>query len=169
MASPRDFVAEGAASRPPITVDYELKCQAPRLEAALTYWRSRCCGRTMPARADLDPVDMRGFLANVALGDVVVSQNGPGLRIRLAGTEIEAIFGPMTGRALADAVPTNLVPRWTLVAEAVLAARRPVRFVTRIAFRHQEFVSAEVLAAPLSSDGVHIDMVFAVIVFTTDG
>ena len=168
MASPRDFVAEGAASRPPITVDYELAFHDSRLPAALAYWRSRCGGRPMPARADLDPVDMRAFLANVLLAEVVAGGKGPEIRMRLAGTEIEAIFGPMTGKALADALPANLVSRWTLLAEAVWAARRPVRFVTRIAFRGQEFVIAEAVAAPLSSDGANIDMMFAVVVFTTD-
>lgn len=168
MAKRRDYVAEGAASRPPIVVDYDLQFRQPQLGAALAYWRARCRDRAMPARVDLDPVDMREFLANVLLGEVAVGPRGPQLRIRLAGTEIEAIFGPMTGKALADALPPDMVSRWILLAETVLAARGPVRFVTRIAYQSQEFVTAEALAAPLSSDGKGIDMMFAVILFTTD-
>jgi hypothetical protein len=122
----------------------------------------------MPARADLDPVDMREFLANVLLAEVAAGRRGPEIRLRLAGTEIEAIFGPMTGKSLAEALPPDMVARWVLLAETVFAARRPVRFVTRIAYRNQEFVTAEALAAPLSANGVDIDMMFAVILFTTD-
>ena len=168
MAKRRDYVAEGAASRPPIIVDYDLQFRRPRLGAALAYWRSRCRNGTMPARSDLDPVDMREFLASVILAEVVAGRRGPEIRIRLAGTEIEAIFGPITGKPLAEALPPDMVARWALLADAVLAARGPVRFVTRIAYRDQDFVTAEVLAAPLSGDGVGIDMMFAVVQFTTD-
>jgi len=168
LAKRRDYVAEGAASRPPIVVDYDLQFSQPQLGAALAYWRACCRDRTMPARSDLDPVDMRQFLARVLLAEVVAGRHGPEIRIRLAGTEIEAIFGPMTGKPLGDALPPDMVARWALMAETVLAARRPVRFVTRIAYRGQEFVTAEALAAPLSGNDVDIDMMFAVILFTTD-
>ncbi len=167
MAKRRDYVAEGAASRPPIIVDYDLQFRQPQLGAALAYWRSRCRDRAMPARADLDPIDMREFLANVLLAEVVVGRRDPQLRMRLAGTAIEAIFGPMTGKPLAEALPPDMVSRWALLAETVLAARGPVRFVTRIAYRAQEFVTAEALAAPLSGNGTDIDMMFAVVLFTT--
>lgn len=168
MSNRRDYVAEGAASRPPIVVDYELQFRQPPLGAALAYWRARCRGRPMPARADLDPVDMREFLANVLLAELAAGPRGPQIRMRLAGTEIEAIFGPITGKALAEALPADMVSRWVLMAETVLAARGPVRFVTRIAYRNQEFVTAEALAAPLSANGVDIDMLFAVVRFTTE-
>ncbi len=167
MTASRDFVAEGAASYPPIVVDYDLKFRQPEVGAALAYWHSRCGARTMPARADLDPVDMREFLANVMLAEVAAGPHGPEIRLRLAGTAVEAVFGPMTGKPLTEALPSNLVSRWLLIAETVLAARRPVRFVTRIAYQNQEFVTAEALVAPLSSGGDAIDMMFAVVLFTT--
>ena len=168
LAKRRDYVAEGAASRPPIVVDYDLQFRQPQLGAALAYWRSCCGDRAMPARSDLDPVDMRQFLASVLLAEVVAGGRGPEIRIRLAGTEIEAIFGPITGKPLAEALPADMVARWALLAQTVLAARGPVRFVTRIAYRGQEFVTAEVLAAPLSAHDIDIDMMFAVVLFTTD-
>jgi len=164
----RDYVAEGAASRPPIVVDDDLQVRQAPLGAALAYWRARCRDRPMPARADLDPVDMREFLSNVLLAEVAAGPRGPEIRMRLAGTEIEAIFGPMTGKALAEALPPDMVARWALMAEIVLAARGPVRFVTRIAHRAQEYVTAEALAAPLSSGGTDIDMMFAVILFAIE-
>jgi len=168
LAKRRDYVAEGAAARPPIVVDYDLKFRHPYLGAALAYWRACCRDRAMPARADLDPVDMRKFLPNVLLAEVVAGRRGPEIRMRLAGTEIEAVFGPMTGKALADALPRDMVARWALLAETVLAARGPVRFVTRIAHLGQEFITAEAVAAPLSSNGTDIDMMFAVVLFTTE-
>ncbi len=169
MKTGRDYVAEGRTHRPPIVVDYALKFQDSRLREGLAYWRSRCRGRTMPARADLDPVDMRAFLANVALLEIGRHPEG-GLDVspRLVGTEIEAIFGPVTGKVLAHVLPPDVVARWVFGCEAAVAAGEPLRFVSRIRHASQDFVATEILLAPLSSDRITVDMLLCVAIFSTD-
>jgi hypothetical protein len=56
--------------------------------------------RAAPARADIDPAHLRGFLADVFMLDANPWQEG---RIRLAGTRICAIFGhELKGQRLPD-------------------------------------------------------------------
>ena len=63
------------------------------------YWEGKRRGRTMPARADIDPLELRQQLANLILVDVAGSP--PQFRIRLAGTDIVSRYGAeLTGRAL---------------------------------------------------------------------
>ena len=115
----------------------------------------------MPSRADLDPVDMRRFLANVGLLEIHEAPDAARrFRARLAGTEIEAIFGPITGRFLDEALPPGPAARLAFLAEAVIAAARPVRFSTRIAHKEQNFVETEAVWAPLSDDGARMTMLF---------
>jgi PAS domain len=68
------------------------------------YWLRKGAGRAMPARADIDPLDIPQLLANVFLIDVV-----PGtprrFRFRLVGTRITELEGEMTTRFLDEFVP----------------------------------------------------------------
>src|SRR5690349_16148090 len=63
---------------------------APRLRQAFDYWESKRAGRTMPARRDLDPVDIPALLSWLMLIDVI---RKPTLdfRYRLIGNEIRNI------------------------------------------------------------------------------
>ena len=59
------------------------------------YWAARCGTRTMPARADLDPVAMKPYLPHLMLFDVV----GERFRYRLVGTRVVQDFGrDVTGK-----------------------------------------------------------------------
>ncbi len=56
--------------------------------------------RVAPTRADIDPADLRGFLADVFMLDAHPWQEG---RIRLAGTRVCALFGyELKGQRLPD-------------------------------------------------------------------
>ena len=54
----------------------ELKFEPPRLQRLYEYWRSKVRDRRLPARADIDPLDIPDLLSNLVLIDVV----GEGLR-----------------------------------------------------------------------------------------
>ncbi len=53
---------------------------------ALAYWQSRCQGRSMPSRADLDPVAMKKFTPHIGLGERRPTGTGTGYFIRPAGS-----------------------------------------------------------------------------------
>lgn len=70
----------------PRTTDIaEMKRRAtPQTLAFYAYWEAKRRGRSMPARADLDPVDMAPWLTGIQLIDVL--ENPRQLRYRLVGS-----------------------------------------------------------------------------------
>ena len=63
----------------------------PRGEIALAYWQSLRRGRKMPARADLDPVEIPTTLPGALLVDVL--DDPLDFRFRLVGADVDAIVG----------------------------------------------------------------------------
>ena len=74
----------------------------PPLRAAYLYWQGLCLGTDAPARAQIDPADMRLSLPYLMLVDV--RDQGRTFFFRLAGTNVAQGVDP-TGRVLNDAVP----------------------------------------------------------------
>jgi len=149
---------EGAGE--PIQIHDDLAFERPVNGLALAYWRDRCAGRTMPARTDIDPAGMRGFITNVGLVDVLTDERGqPAFRVRLAGTAIEDVFGPMQGKLLRE-LPPYFAARWTGLFVAMADDGVPRRITTRVAFKSQDFLRLEALFAPLSDAPPRVTMLF---------
>jgi hypothetical protein len=93
-----------------------------RLAALYDYWKAKRRGRAMPVRADLDPVEMRLWLGNLALIDVTVDRR---FVYRLYGTVFVDSFGiDMTGRSI-DELPAEQRDRVRADYEAVREAAQP--------------------------------------------
>ena len=132
--------------------------------AGLTYWERLRAGRPMPSREDIEPLDIAPLLPHVYL--VNISYDPLDFRYRLIGTKIvEHSLADYTGRSLRE-LPEQHPPSqvWALFNQAI-EERRPV--CTRIPYLHIPGRSVEKLAAPLSSDGQTVDMLFGVIEFET--
>lgn len=159
------LVLEGFGA--PIYVDRDLSFQDPVNRQALAYWRGKAEPSGMPARADLDPIEMRAFVANVALVEVLGAEVPPTFRIRLAGTAVEDVFGHLTGKKLAE-LPEYFGARWHGLFQAALDARAPIRITTRVTLERRDHLTAEALLAPLSQDGSSVSMLFICVGFWTD-
>jgi hypothetical protein len=74
---------------------------APVIADVHHYWDSKRRGRRMPARTDIDPAELRPYIANMLLVDV---RHEPfALTYRLVGTrEVKARGGDPTGKDVAD-------------------------------------------------------------------
>ena len=136
----------------------------PRFQFALDYWQSKRQGRSMPSRADLDPVEFPTLLGDVILLDV--EQPGPRLRVRLVGTHVVAMFGSdYTGQFL-DEIDFG-EQREKILADYghVLEARRP--YLTDHMFRNVRgtLFNIERLILPLSYDDDSVATLFAVLSF----
>jgi len=120
------------------------------------YWRRTGAGKAMPARADIDPLDIPQLLANVFLMDVV---RGPPqrFRFRLVGTRIAELEGEMTSKFLDEFVPgaagTAMARHYEDTVEGRLSVRRET-----LHWRKREYINYDVLLLPLSSDGRTVDM-----------
>lgn len=135
-----------------------------RLSRLYAYWREKRGDRLMPARADLDPADMRWLLGRISLIDV--TQSPLRFRFRLFGLAlVEEFRQDLTGKALHEIQPRF----WSAVVhnhfKKVVKTRQPNLY--RIVVRN-EGVEADYLrlAVPLSNDGKEVNMIMTAAVLT---
>lgn len=78
----------------------DLTLADPRLRRLLAYWLERRGVRSMPSRADIDPMDFAYLLGSIMLVDVVPQTvGGPRFRYRVYGVNAVAHSGmDLTGR-----------------------------------------------------------------------
>ena len=120
------------------------------------YWLRRSAGKPMPARADIDPLDIPRLLPNLFLIDVVPGRPRR-YRFRLVGTRIAELEGEITNRFLDEFVPGAAGTAMARHYDDTVAGRVYVRRET-LYWRQREHVNYDVLLLPLSSDGVTVDM-----------
>ena len=136
----------------------------PQLRELLDYWQSKRGRRTMPARADVDPIDIPDILPHLVLVDTAESLGE--FRYRLFGTEVCKGFGhDRTGKRFSD------LPRienfeavyrgyWLTFIEKV-----PQYFHGRIGSAEENYIRYSRLTLPLSSDGEYVNMILGGVVF----
>lgn len=133
-----------------------------RLKALLQYWREKSAGGRLPARGDIDPLDLRGLLGNINLIDVVPQADGSRrFRYRLFGTEFVFYHGgDLTGHWVDD-IPNavyraQLVGLYTMVVEKQVTPM--VSYDYLLESRRHRF---QAVILPLASDGKTVDMILS--------
>ena len=131
-----------------------------RLRALFGYWAEKRGERAMPARADLDPLEIPTLLPIVGLVDVL--DGGARFRYRLVGTEIVDVAGhDPTGRFLDEVLPDSGYADYLIgLFREVTRERRPLYGESD--FRGPGRIERRVrrLLMPLSRDGQSVDMIF---------
>lgn len=133
--------------------------------ALYRYWDACRRGRPMPGRADIDPIEMRDWLARMALIDV--GADGSEFRYRLVGTALTELRGSdPTGLAVDAAWPRE-------DAEVILAAYRQVAEHKAPVFchpaqqmHHDQDPAVGIMLLPLSNDGERVDVILG---YLSDG
>src|SRR5882672_1939329 len=78
----------------------------PRFRTFFDYWRSKAVGGKLPGRQHIDPLEMRTFLPNLGLVDVVREGPRTRFRVRLFGTGLFPLWQTdLTGRWLDEFIP----------------------------------------------------------------
>lgn len=138
------------------------------LRQGYRYWDGKRAGRAMPARSDIDPVEIRALLPHVVLIDVLGEPSAGSLdfRYRLLGTAVEAhLSNRYTGLKMSE-IPHQRPPSrlWSNF-QAVVVSRQPL--VTQVPYigPHKDFLAAQDLITPLSSGGSKVDMLFNLVDF----
>jgi hypothetical protein len=141
---------------------------ARSIEALVEYWQSKCAGRPMPRRADIDPVEIPAHLADVMLIDVL--DGGADFRYRLVGTRIvQAMARDATSRRISElhgGQPGIFAKVRSLYLRPVLL-KRPI-FVRGHIFwlPTRDGRQFEAGYLPLSDDGDNVNILLAESVFT---
>lgn len=134
---------------------------SPNFAALYRLWEAKRAGRSMAARSDFDPVELRPWLGRVSLFDVLP---GPPMdfRYRLCGTQTVVEYGvDLTGKRFSEAC---------YVGSPADAQRSMTEFVRigRARYRndpipdkHGFAVMRERIYLPLSADGRSINMILS--------
>ena len=136
--------------------DWQTKCH-PDVLKMLAYWESKRNGRSMPARRDIDPVELKGLLPNIMLVDVVDDERR--FVYRLVGTgEVQLRGHDPTGKSVRDgyfaATPTAAEERY----QRILDTRAPYYEEDNFQMVDRYICEAN-LFLPLSEDGEAINMI----------
>ena len=127
----------------------------PKIRALYDYWAARRRGRAMPARADIDPIEIPSLLPNVFL--VEVPAVGP-MTYRVFGSALVALFGrELTGRPLGEGAKDEQLPEILDRYGRIVAERRPYYHRARLNERRNDFTQVERIILPLSTDGVQVE------------
>ena len=136
--------------------------KSPKLQQALAYWNEKRGRRSMPARADLDPMEMIPILPHVILIDVL--RDPLDFRYRLIGTLVEDhMSAPYTGRRFSEFEGQREGSRIWTCSERVISEKQPVRSDIPYIGPMREFTTIEDIMMPLSSDGEAVDVIFIVV------
>ncbi|HWA46410.1 MAG TPA: PAS domain-containing protein [Hypericibacter adhaerens] len=152
---------------PAVAMFQETDIRDPRLKALHAYWKGKAGARRMPARRDLDPIEMKEWLGNLVLVEFPTGRFIE-FRYRLEGTRIEEFYGHdarRTGRGVeamtADSERKAVLPQW----EIVFDEGRPAYYESDILSSEGKLARQAKLLLPLSDDGEHVNMILGAIYF----
>ena len=143
----------------------EADVRDPRLRRLYAYWKAKAGARRMPARKDLDPLEMKEWLGNLILVEFPTGKFIE-YRYRLEGTNIEQFYNARrTGRGIeamtAESERKSVLPQW----EIVFDQGRPAYYESDIWSSEGKLARQIKLLLPLSDDGEHVNMILGAIYF----
>jgi len=141
---------------------------SPIIRGAFEYWQGKCRDGRLPARADIDPIEIPRILPHVSL---VERERGSGrMRYRLLGSAlVESIGWDATGHYLDAVYPGFDGSASRQYRQQVFDMGKPSHRLGRPSLRFaKDFVDVERLYLPLAEDGHRVDMVMGVIAFRFD-
>jgi len=144
----------------------QLEIVDERLRRLYEYWKKERGKRPLPARNDIDPVELRYLLGHLILLDVL---NEPRqFRVRLQGTELERwMGGDLTGKTL-DHLAS---PQLATVADELLAQTVEMRAPChRLGMQVIDDIPRrfEALVLPLAANGITVNMLLAAVLCRDD-
>lgn len=128
----------------------------------LEVWRARCRPGRLPSRADFGARELKPFLRNVVILDVVPHQMRRRYLHRLVGSAIAARMGEMTGKFLDEILPPPVLEKTAAFFDAVIEQRCPLRAVNDYDLESISHTRGEIFLAPLADDGATPNMLLTV-------
>lgn len=121
-----------------------------RLRQLVAYWDEKRAGRQMPARDDIDPVDIPGLLPFLLLVEV---RDAPRrFYYRLTGTWIDELYGScLTGLYLEDLDDTPARAYWLDQYRRATELRAPISGTTSLDELKQDYNHCEWVMLPLAA------------------
>lgn len=127
------------------------------------YWRDKCAGDHLPARADIRPTEISHFIDHTVIMDVGGSLPDFTLNIRLIGTHVTTFYGEITGKDVREMSNQNAAERIYHICTKVLADRQPHLTVTPAFSPDRQYLEAYALYMPLFGDDGRIDKIMVAV------
>jgi len=152
-----------------ITADWNMdRLRQPVLRDLHAYWNSRRRNRSMPARADIDVVEIPALLPYVFLVDVL--EEPLDFRFRLAGTHFRESTGQeVTGKRIVEVFPQQFGDEVRRIWGKAVEERRPVLGRGDLWISGREYVKWEGAVLPLAAPDRSINMLLGGVVFHPGG
>ncbi len=151
-AAAEEFNRFAERTAAPSRCDPTLAFEAPALAKALALWQEKAGGREIPSRRDFSAHALKAYLPVVAIVEAVDEGDTRRYRFRLMGTAIADLLGDHTGKFIDEAVVSPFRERWSAIMDATLAAGAPLRLFGRVEFNNLNYLSMELLFAPMRDD-----------------
>ncbi|MGH6914064.1 MAG: PAS domain-containing protein, partial [Geminicoccales bacterium] len=143
---------------------FRARLPTPALRRLYDYWNLLREGRPMPARRDVDPVEIPDLLPNIVLLDVVGGQPRR-FRLRLMGTAITDRLGENTGRYLDDIGLGTAYGEIAANYGKCVRTREPAFSESDYLTEARKYVRVWRLALPLSDNGQDVNIVLVGLFF----
>lgn len=123
------------------------------------YWQSKCGNRSMPARADIDPVEMpRRLLPGICIVDIVADERR--YVYRLVGTgDAEVRGNDPTGKSVLEGFFGPSPQDALRCDDRVVKSRVPFLDAAPFTAPSGKYVNEETLFLPLSDDGKTVNKI----------
>lgn len=122
----------------------------------LNYWEQKRADGRLPARADLDPIDLKPLLGWLSLVDV--RSSGPRFSMRLLGSaHPPRVFGPRHGHDISAMQPESYRDAVAAQYETTVSRCAPTLHENILSFGNYSF-RYQRIALPLAKDHVTPDM-----------
>lgn len=129
------------------------------------FWQERCRDGRLPAKADMDPVDMRAFLPSLIL--TAVLHDPLDFEYRIIGEAVAARLGNITGRRVRQAALLNISSSAYDNYCAVVQSRQPqfLEGLSTAAMRPDRQYLTSRVHCPLAGDGATVDHIISCVAF----
>lgn len=126
--------------------------ESDRIKALNDWWNTKRGPRSMPDRADVDPVELKPLLPYLLISECL--HNPFNVRYRLVGTVVADVTGfDITGRDLASLLPPDPTEDWMGHYARVYQTRLPVFGDTTVPTIHGDPFTYEFAVFPLGKGG----------------
>ena len=141
---------------------------SPLVQTAHSYWQGKQRNGRLPARADIDPLEIPRLLPYVLLSEI--SYDPFQVRYRLMGTEAVAMNNlDLTGKTLNFDIECPDWQRYWAEAYFVAATQaRPIFGIDSYEYRNRAYLRFEWCLLPLSTDGKQVDRFFEIEAYPKD-
>ncbi len=129
------------------------------------YWLARSRDGRLPARGDIEPLDLRSIMGALTILDVIDGGDRPRFKYRLWGTRVLELFGEELTGKFADELGFDKEGRIQAALEDVWRTAEPHYWQRPLPpDRQLDYVSYRRLALPLGDDGVTVDRILLMMV-----